>query len=99
MECAGNWASRNHWLHALLPIQARHACEAFAGIELWGGVECTINRVRDDYHTQLERSGHDRRIDDLDRIAELGVKALRYPVLWERTAADGLESAGWSWSD
>ncbi len=24
---------------------------------------------------------------------------MRYPVLWERTAPDGLESAGWSWAD
>ena len=68
-------------------------------IELWGGVECTVNRVGDQYFSQLERSGHDSRFDDLDRVAELGVRALRYPVLWERVAPHGIESANWSWSD
>ena len=70
-----------------------------SGVELWGGVECTVNRVGDHYFSQLERSGHDSRFDDLDRVAELGVRALRYPVLWERLAPDGIENADWSWSD
>jgi dTDP-4-dehydrorhamnose reductase len=68
-------------------------------IELWGGVECTVNRVGDEYFDQLERNGHAERIDDLDLFAELGIRAIRYPVLWERTAPDGLESADWSWAD
>jgi dTDP-4-dehydrorhamnose reductase len=68
-------------------------------VELWGGVECTVNRVGDHYFSQLERSGHASRFDDLDRVAELGIRALRYPVLWERTAPDGIESADWSWPD
>ena len=68
-------------------------------MELWGGIECTVNRVRDRYFSQLERNGHAARIEDLDAIAALGVKALRYPVLWERTAPHGLASADWSWSD
>ena len=72
---------------------------ATAAIEMWGGVECTVNRVRDDYFTQLERSGHCARDDDLERFAALGVRALRYPVLWERTAPDGLASADWSWPE
>lgn len=53
-------------------------------LQLWGGVECTVNRVADRYFDQLEYSGHSRRITDLDAIAALGVRALRYPVLWER---------------
>ncbi len=68
-------------------------------MELWGGVECTVNRVRDEYFSQLERSGHAGRIEDLDAIAALGVRALRYPVLWERTAPEGIEHADWAWSD
>ena len=68
-------------------------------MELWGGIECTVNRVRDQYFSQLERSGHAARIEDLDRVAELGVRALRYPALWERTAPDGIEHADWSWLD
>jgi dTDP-4-dehydrorhamnose reductase len=55
-----------------------------APIELWGGVECTVARIGSEYSDQLERTGHDRRLDDLDRFAALGIRALRYPVLWER---------------
>nr|MDQ3818623.1 sugar nucleotide-binding protein [Acidobacteriota bacterium] len=69
------------------------------GLELWAGVECSVNRVRDRFFDQLERSGHARRVEDLHLFAELGVKALRYPVLWERTAPEGLEKANWSWAD
>ena len=72
---------------------------AIGPLEVWGGVECTVNRVGDEYFDQLERSGHATRLEDLDRFAELGVRAMRYPVLWERTAPDGLESADWSWAD
>ena len=67
---------------------------------MWGGVECTINRVDDAYHTQLDRSGHLGRDDDLERFAALGLKALRYPVLWEQLAPDGdVAGADWSWPD
>lgn len=66
---------------------------------LWGGVECTVNRVRDRYFNQLERNGHALREDDLDRFASLGISALRYPVLWELTAPTGPESADWRWTD
>src|SRR5215213_2322585 len=67
--------------------------------ELWAGVECSVNRVGDEFFDQLERSGHARRSSDLELFAELGVRALRYPVLWERTAPDGVERADWSWAD
>lgn len=67
--------------------------------ELWGGVECTVNRVGDEFFDQLERNGHASRLDDLDRFAELGIRTLRYPVLWERTAPAGPESADWRWAD
>lgn len=68
-------------------------------LELWAGVECSVNRVGDSFFDQLERSGHARRLEDLELFAELGARALRYPVLWERTAPDGLERARWSWAD
>jgi dTDP-4-dehydrorhamnose reductase len=61
-------------------------------LELWGGIEATVNRVGDTYADQLRLNGHDRRLSDLDRFARLGIKALRYPVLWERTK-------DWAWSD
>jgi dTDP-4-dehydrorhamnose reductase len=68
-------------------------------LELWAGVECTLNRVGDAYSDQLERSGHANRDDDTDRLAELGIKSVRYPVLWERTAPDDSRKHNWSWSD
>jgi dTDP-4-dehydrorhamnose reductase len=70
-----------------------------ARLELWAGVECTVNRVGDEYYDQLERNGHAERAGDLELFAQLSVRALRYPVLWERTAPDGIERADWSWAD
>jgi dTDP-4-dehydrorhamnose reductase len=77
-------------------MRARKAIEPLA---LWGGIECTVNRVGDRTFDQLRQSGHDRRLDDIDAIAELGVTALRYPVLWERMAPIDPEQCDWSWSD
>jgi dTDP-4-dehydrorhamnose reductase len=68
-------------------------------LEVWAGVECTVNRVGEEYFDQLERNGHATRLDDLDLFAELGIHAIRYPVLWERIAPNGLENADWSWAD
>ncbi|MEJ7601591.1 MAG: family 1 glycosylhydrolase [Kofleriaceae bacterium] len=66
---------------------------------MWAGIECTVNRVGDRFFDQVARTGHDHRIGDLDLIAGLGVRAIRYPVLWERTAPGALEDADWSWPD
>ena len=73
--------------------------EALPPLALWAGVECTVNRVGDGYFDQLRRNGHADRIEDLDRFASLGVRTLRYPVLWERTAPRALADADWSWAD
>lgn len=67
--------------------------------EWWGGAECTINRVGDRFHEQLERTGHARRLDDLERIAELGIERLRFPILWERVWCDVRKDFDFSWSD
>jgi dTDP-4-dehydrorhamnose reductase len=66
---------------------------------VWGGIECTVNRVENTYFDQMERTGHARRPTDLELFADLGITAMRYPVLWERTAPRDLESADWSWPD
>jgi len=70
-----------------------------AAIELWGGVECTINRVGDRFFDQLAACGHYARLDDLDAIAALGIRRLRYPALWEHIAPDGLSRADWRGGD
>jgi dTDP-4-dehydrorhamnose reductase len=70
------------------------------GVEVWGGIECTINRVGDRFIDQLARSGHyDRVQEDLDRITSLGVRTLRYPALWERIAPGRLADADWTACD
>lgn len=53
-------------------------------MEVWGGIECTINRVADEYFNQLHYQGHYDRSNDPELIADLGIKKLRYPVLWEK---------------
>ena len=67
-------------------------------IELWGGVEATVNRVGDLWLDQLHESGHHERPEDLDCFADLGITALRQPILWERTErTPGVRD--WSWPD
>ena len=64
-------------------------------LALWGGIECTINRVGDQFIDQLERCGYYKREGDLAAIAALGIRTLRFPVLWERIAPHGLRHADW----
>lgn len=70
-----------------------------ASLELWGGIECTVNRVEGAYHDQLRFSGHHERSADLAALASLGLKALRYPVLWEHGAPRSPEEVDLSWAD
>lgn len=58
--------------------------------ELWGGIECTVNRVGHRFHDQLRFSGHHSRPRDFDALASLGITTLRYPVLWEHVAPRSL---------
>src|SRR5215216_461765 len=67
-------------------------------IEVWGGIECSVNRIEERYHNQLTLGGHAVRADDLDRIASLGIRTVRYPVLWELTAPQP-GAADWLWLD
>ena len=68
-------------------------------LQLWGGLECTVNRVQDAYFSQIDRNGHSHRNCDIGRFAALGIQAIRYPNLWERTAPNGPGSADWTWPD
>jgi dTDP-4-dehydrorhamnose reductase len=68
-------------------------------VKLWGGIECTINRVGARTFDQLERSGHYARSDDLTRIAALGISTLRYPLLWERAATAVPGDYDWRFAD
>jgi dTDP-4-dehydrorhamnose reductase len=81
---------------AILGAASRTAMPA---LELWGGAECTVNRVGDRYRDQLAETGHDRRLEDIDLIAGLGIKSLRFPILWERVAPEEKGEYRWEWSD
>ena len=66
-------------------------------LEVWAGIECSLNRVGDQYVDQLRRGGQYIRPDDIDRLAGLGVRSVRFPVLWERVEALG--ERAWDWVD
>lgn len=68
-------------------------------LELWAGFECTLNRVGDTQFDQLELTGHYGRLEDLDRLAALGVRTIRYPILWERVERLRASSAPFAWPD
>src|SRR3546814_11369677 len=67
--------------------------------QLWGGLECTVNRVHDRYQDQVRATGHQDRAEDLDRLAMLGIRAIRYPVLWERVSPRHPDARDWQWTD
>jgi dTDP-4-dehydrorhamnose reductase len=68
-------------------------------LELWGGYECTVNRVGDEWFDQTLRSGHEERLDDLQLIAKLGMRSVRYPALWERISPDAPDQRDFRWTD
>jgi dTDP-4-dehydrorhamnose reductase len=67
--------------------------------EVWGGIECTINRIADRYSDQLATTGHYSRKSDIECIAALGIKTLRYPVLWEHHQPDPSKPIDWNWAE
>ena len=68
-------------------------------LELWGGVECTVVRIGDEFRNQLVDTGHSARLSDIDAMAELGVKAVRYPIVWETVAPQTPTELDFSWHD
>ncbi|WP_294174173.1 family 1 glycosylhydrolase [uncultured Sphingomonas sp.] len=68
-------------------------------LQLWGGVECTVVRIGDEFRDEVVLTGHAHRLADLDAIAELGIKTVRYPIVWERVAPDHPDELNWAWHD
>jgi dTDP-4-dehydrorhamnose reductase len=66
--------------------------------DIWGGIECTINRIGDAFRDQLQYSGHYTRAGDIGHIAGLGIRVLRYPLLWERHQPVKRQPIDWSWA-
>ncbi len=70
----------------------------FYNPEIWGGIECTINRVNQHFFDQLQYAGHYDRKGDLCAIAQLGIKKIRYPILWEKHQPESDTQIDWSWT-
>jgi dTDP-4-dehydrorhamnose reductase len=67
--------------------------------ELWAGPECTIVRIGDRWRDQAVETGHRFRAIDVDLIAALGVKTVRYPILWESIAPHQPDVCDFTWID
>jgi dTDP-4-dehydrorhamnose reductase len=70
-----------------------------APLQLWAGPECTISRVGDRWRDQLAETGHRFRPADIELIASLGVKTVRYPILWESVAPRHPDGCDFTWTD
>lgn len=65
-------------------------------LALWGGIECSHVRIGETERDQCLESGHKDRPGDLELIAGLGLKTLRYPLLWAHVeGADGRQDFSW----
>ena len=84
-------------LPAAAPASAPH--NVVVPIELWGGIECTVVRIGDEFRNQVVETGHSARMADLDAMAELGVKTVRYPIVWETVAPQVPAECDFSWHD
>jgi dTDP-4-dehydrorhamnose reductase len=67
--------------------------------EIWGGIECTINRVADRYLDQLELAGLYNEPALLDAVHDLGIKKIRFPILWEKHQPTQSTKIDWSWTE
>jgi dTDP-4-dehydrorhamnose reductase len=67
--------------------------------QMWAGVECTVARIGDRYTNQMAATGHLARPDDFERFADLGIHALRLPLLWELVAPEAPDRRDWKWPD
>ena len=70
-----------------------------AALELWGGVECSVVRIGDTVRDEIREMGQLDRLEDIDAIAALGIRAIRFPILWEHVAAAGPDTLDFSWHD
>lgn len=70
--------------------------EKVYSVEVWGGIECTYNRIKDSYLDQLQFSDHYKRHNDLELFAELGIKKIRYPIIWEKHQPTSTTEIDWA---
>ncbi|HEX3467169.1 MAG TPA: family 1 glycosylhydrolase [Candidatus Elarobacter sp.] len=68
-------------------------------LEVWASPEPTVARI-DATRTrdQLAETGHEQRDGDVELLAALGVRAARYPVLWEKVAPHDPDRRDYAWA-
>ena len=66
--------------------------------EVWGGIECTINRVGDRYRDQLEHANYYDSDANTRAIAAMGFSFVRFPVLWEKHEPEKFGGIDFSWA-
>ena len=67
--------------------------------EIWASPEPTFARIdRMRTRDQLRETGHEAREGDVDLLASLGVRATRYPVLWEKVAPHHANVRDYGWA-
>ncbi len=65
-------------------------------LELWGGVECSVVRVGDEWRDQVIETGHqDHGVANIAAATSLGLRTLRYPLVWERLGSG--DPGAWAW--
>ena len=72
---------------------------ASGDLALWGGFECTFARIGDDYRDQFAETRHAAREGDLTIVDAIGVRTLRYPILWEMVSPKHPDVCDWEWHD
>ncbi len=67
--------------------------------QIWASPEPTVARINAHaVRDQLAETGHERREDDIDRLAALGIAASRYPVLWEKCSPFDPRECDFTWA-
>lgn len=71
--------------------------ETFCFPEVWGGIECTINRVGNTYFDQLAQARFYEH-PPIHALTDLGIKKVRFPILWEKHQPQQDTVIDWSWT-
>ena len=67
--------------------------------EVWGGFECTINRVGEKFIDQFDHSGNYVLDKANHYLVDLGIKKVRFPILWEKHEPIEHEPINWTWAE
>ncbi len=68
-------------------------------IPVWGGIECTINRLQDNFYDQLAMSNFYSSDAAIEAIDACNIKTLRFPILWEKHQPSLATKIDWSWAE